>query len=61
MNETKKLKIELRGHTDNKGSDDYNLKLLQKRIDSVKNYLVEHGINSDSRGKRIWRSPTHSH
>ena len=47
MNENKKLKIELRGHTDNKGSDDYNLKLSQKRIDSVKNYLVEHGINSD--------------
>jgi OOP family OmpA-OmpF porin len=39
------LKIEVRSHTDNKGSDAFNLKLSQKRAESVVNYLVEKGIS----------------
>jgi len=33
------------GHTDSVGSDDYNLKLSQKRADSVRDYLTANGIN----------------
>lgn len=40
------IKIEVGGHTDNKGSADYNKKLSQERSDSVRTYLIEHGINS---------------
>ncbi len=38
-------KIEIQGHTDWVGSDEYNMKLGLRRAESVKKYLVEHGIN----------------
>jgi len=37
--------IEFGGHTDNVGSDEANLKLSQERVNSVKTYLVDKGIN----------------
>ena len=40
------LKIELGGHTDNTGSNEINLKLSQKRVDTVKSFLVSKGIVS---------------
>tara|TARA_B110000090_G_C13253534_1_gene397427 strand:+ start:66 stop:911 length:846 start_codon:yes stop_codon:yes gene_type:complete len=40
------LKIELGGHTDNTGSNEINLTLSQKRVDSVKSFLVSKGIAS---------------
>ncbi len=44
QNET--VEIEIAGHTDNKGSDDYNLNLSQGRSQSVVNYLIDQGIES---------------
>ncbi len=38
------LKIEIVGHTDNIGSENYNLKLSENRADTVKEYLVKQGI-----------------
>lgn len=38
------LKIELQGHTDSSGSDQYNLKLSQQRADSVRIYLMDQGV-----------------
>lgn len=38
------LIVEIQSHTDNKGSDQYNEKLSQKRAESVVNYLVSKGI-----------------
>lgn len=37
--------VMIEGHTDNVGSDDYNMGLSQRRADSVKAYLVGEGIN----------------
>jgi outer membrane protein OmpA-like peptidoglycan-associated protein len=39
--ELEKSVIVLSGHTDAKGSDDYNQKLSERRAEAVKNYLVE--------------------
>jgi outer membrane protein OmpA-like peptidoglycan-associated protein len=39
------MKIEIGGHTDNKGSDEYNLKLSANRAASVVSYLSTHGID----------------
>ena len=33
--------IEIGGHTDSKGSDEYNLKLSQRRAKSVRDYLIQ--------------------
>jgi OOP family OmpA-OmpF porin len=41
------LAIEVQGHTDNVGGDDYNLKLSQGRADAVKTWLVAHAIAAD--------------
>jgi len=38
--------IEIEGHTDSVGSDDYNQDLSQRRADSVRSYLMQQGINS---------------
>lgn len=38
------LRIEIRGHTDNVGSDNYNRKLSVERAASVYNYLIDKGI-----------------
>jgi peptidoglycan-associated lipoprotein len=38
------IKIEIAGHTDNKGDDKYNQTLSQKRAESVVNYLIKKGI-----------------
>lgn len=40
-------KIEIQGYTDNIGSEKYNLKLSQQRAETVRNYLIEHGISAD--------------
>jgi outer membrane protein OmpA-like peptidoglycan-associated protein len=41
------MKIEISGHTDNKGSADYNRKLSESRAKSVLDYLVKKGISPD--------------
>lgn len=40
------LKIKIIGYTDNIGSKKYNDRLAYKRALAIKNYLVNHGINS---------------
>ncbi|NUM32213.1 MAG: OmpA family protein [Bacteroidetes bacterium] len=39
--------IELGGHTDSIGSDEANQKLSQDRVESVKKYIVDKGINTN--------------
>ena len=41
------VRILLAAHTDDIGGANYNIKLSQKRAESVKNYLVKQGIAID--------------
>jgi outer membrane protein OmpA-like peptidoglycan-associated protein len=41
------LKVEIAGHTDEEGSDSYNMALSNDRAKAVMDYLVAHGIASD--------------
>ena len=36
----------IEGHTDNKGLKDYNQKLSERRADSVKSWLMAHGVSN---------------
>lgn len=47
LNLNASLKIEIRSHTDERGSDTYNQKLSQRRAQSVVDYLVDSGISRD--------------
>jgi len=42
------LKLEVEGHTDSVGTDEYNMKLSENRANSVRDYLVVQGINASS-------------
>lgn len=46
LNEDSELVIEVQGHTDNIGSDAYNLKLSEARAGSVRQWLVDHRVDS---------------
>ncbi|GGF95760.1 MULTISPECIES: OmpA family protein [Cysteiniphilum] len=39
--------LRLAGHTDPRGSEKYNLNLGQRRADSVRQYLLQQGVNSN--------------
>jgi OOP family OmpA-OmpF porin len=40
------IKVEVQGHTDSVGSDARNMKLSQKRAESVRTYLIKQGVDS---------------
>jgi OOP family OmpA-OmpF porin len=42
-----KIKVEVQGHTDSQGNDAFNLKLSQKRAESVRAYVGGRGISKD--------------
>ena len=42
------LRLQLEGHTDSIGTDEYNLVLSQKRADTVRDYLISQGVQADN-------------
>lgn len=47
MNQYPKMIINIESHTDSRGPDNYNLTLSNERARATKNYIIEHGINSE--------------
>ncbi|MFN6038714.1 MAG: OmpA family protein, partial [Bacteroidota bacterium] len=54
LNTNPNVSIEIMGHTDDVGSDDYNLKLSQGRSESVMSYLVEKGISANRLTAKVY-------
>jgi outer membrane protein OmpA-like peptidoglycan-associated protein len=57
FNKYPETKVLLEGHTDDTGPDDYNMRLSQKRAESVADFLVSKGVNN-SRLTRKWYGET---
>jgi outer membrane protein OmpA-like peptidoglycan-associated protein len=47
MQENPTVVVEIGGHTDSKGSDEYNINLSQGRADAVVFYVIDHGVGND--------------
>jgi peptidoglycan-associated lipoprotein len=45
LNANQPLRVRVAGHTDSRGSDEYNMALGQRRAASAKRYLTQHGID----------------
>jgi outer membrane protein OmpA-like peptidoglycan-associated protein len=45
MKENPRLAVELEGYTDSTGSLDYNLALSQRRVETVRRFLVQQGVD----------------
>jgi peptidoglycan-associated lipoprotein len=45
LNANPALRLRVAGHTDSRGSDEYNMALGQRRAASAKRYLTQHGID----------------
>lgn len=41
------LKISMEGHTDNEGTDEYNMQLSKDRVEAVKDFLVANGVEQN--------------
>jgi peptidoglycan-associated lipoprotein len=48
------LRIRIHGHCDERGSDEYNLALGNRRAQSAKQYLVSHGIDGGRIDTQSW-------
>ena len=47
MLKNKDVTFSVSGYTDNVGSEDYNLKLSERRANEARNYLIERGVEAD--------------
>ncbi len=47
LNDHPDVRVRVEGNCDERGTREYNMGLGQRRADSVKNYLVEHGVAAD--------------
>ena len=48
LKENEDTKVEIAGHTDDKGSENYNIQLSEKRAQAIINYLVSSGCNKNN-------------
>jgi outer membrane protein OmpA-like peptidoglycan-associated protein len=58
LRKTTSMRIEVQGHSDNRGAAAYNLRLSERRAAAVRKYLVAHGVEADrlvSRGYGLSR------
>lgn len=47
LSQNSRMKVRIAGHTDNRGSDEYNQRLSENRAKAVYEYLISRGISAD--------------
>ena len=47
LSQNESVKIEISGHTDSRGNEEYNLELSQDRAESVREQMIERGITAN--------------
>jgi OmpA-OmpF porin, OOP family len=52
LNDNPNIRVSIEGHTDSVGNDKTNMKLSQKRADSVRTYLIKKGIQGERLGSK---------
>ncbi len=52
LKDNPKIKVEVQGHTDSQGDDNFNLKLSQRRAEAVRTYLQGRGVAKDRMAPR---------
>ena len=61
MRENSKMRIQLEGHTDYRGSSVRNMELSENRVKAVKNYLTNQGIKAlKDKDQSLWGHPAYS-
>lgn len=48
MKEDSTLKLQITGHTDDRGSEEFNLELSMKRANAVRDYLISKGVSAEN-------------
>jgi len=48
LRRTPELAVEVGGHASSEGNDNYNLDLSRRRAESVRSYLIKHGVKAKS-------------
>ncbi|MBN1290306.1 MAG: peptidoglycan-associated lipoprotein Pal [Candidatus Latescibacteria bacterium] len=46
LSDNSTIRIRIEGHCDERGTDEYNMALGQRRADAIKQYLIDYGISS---------------
>jgi OOP family OmpA-OmpF porin len=46
LKDNPKIEVEVQGHTDSQGNDNFNMKLSQNRANSVRAYLMKQGVDA---------------
>ena len=46
LQDNPKIEVEVQGHTDSQGNDNFNMKLSQNRANSVRAYLMKRGVDA---------------
>lgn len=47
LKDNPKIEVEVQGHTDSQGNDNFNMKLSQNRANSVRAYLMKQGVEAN--------------
>lgn len=47
LNQNPQVHIQIEGHTDERGTEDYNISLGQRRADTIRTYLINRGVDAN--------------